>query len=170
MSSPELLIALVAAGTVVLAWGWRAWGRTRRRQAIDRALTTGTRREVDEALDLVRRVGLVEHAGALLTLTERNPPPDLTRSIVELVAGHQWEPVTTDEVRRLRTWAAETAAQLPAPKKARRSSDREPGIDAPLVDQVEGALGEPVTWMFAETDQGSLVVDRNEEPEPDPWA
>jgi hypothetical protein len=170
MSSPELFIALVAVTTVAVAWMWRTWHRKRRQQAIDNALATGTREEVDEALDLIRRVGLTDHAGALLTLVDRRPPPDLTRALIELVAGHQWEPVSTEDVKKLRTWASEAATQVPAPEKQRRRSDREPGIDSPLVDRVEKALGEPVTWMYAETDEGSLLVDRNEDEEPNLWA
>jgi hypothetical protein len=76
----------------------------------------------------------------------------------------------SESQRQLRSWASDAAAQLPAPTRDRRQSDREPDTQTPLIERVEQALEEPVSWLKAETEEGTLVIDRDGNEEQSRWA
>src|SRR5215217_197535 len=106
MPTPPELIALATGAVLVVVAG--AWWLAARRSADDAIAAElqdpdpDTRRA---AIAAAARDGLASHAAELLELAEREPEESVRRTLAEVVARNQWEPVREPRVAELRRWA-----------------------------------------------------------------
>ncbi|MGH8892701.1 MAG: ATP-grasp domain-containing protein [Actinomycetes bacterium] len=106
LSGPAALqfVLLTGLGLLVVATAWRVVRLTRVRRGVTGGLT-----DVDPAVRVaaVRQaaeLGLATTAPALLRAVRAEKDPEVVATVIETVAGRQWEPASTSAVVQLRLW------------------------------------------------------------------
>lgn len=163
MSLHEIGLLLVAEALVIGLF-WRARHRRRQTERARTGLESPEPEERLQAIDLIARTGVNAHAPKLLAAAGCEQDPAVRAALVDLVARFQWEPVDGPVVAELREWASQEADRLgglsltsPVVGLAPRGAGATGG---PLIDRVETALGERVSWLSVDDENGSLLVNR----------
>jgi carbamoyl-phosphate synthase large subunit len=136
MSFDLQLVALgLGVALIAGAFGWR-WARFARvRTGIRVALSDADAAVRIAAVKQAAEVGLASTAPMLLRTVRVETDPDVLVTVVEAVAGRQWEPASTAAIVELRLWAK-------AYSDARPDLQR-PAAGQPLLAGVPGAVVPP---------------------------